>query len=106
MLIIVSIGTMVAAVTGLCSALIVMTGHSKLSLGNTLATVALSMTLSAILIPRYDLVGAALATTLGSVTVNALRLLQVHWLVELWPYTGLRQTSAWQASWQWARACF
>ena len=43
-LIIVSIGTMVAAVTGLCSALIVMTGHSKLSLGNTLATVALSMT--------------------------------------------------------------
>ena len=30
--------------------------------------------------------GAALATTLGSVIVNALRLLQVHWLVEVWPW--------------------
>jgi O-antigen/teichoic acid export membrane protein len=85
-LVIVSVATLVGAVTGLCSAVIVMSGHSKLSLANTLATVALYVVLSSLLIPRYDLLGAALATTLASVTVNIFRLFQVHWIADLWPW--------------------
>jgi O-antigen/teichoic acid export membrane protein len=83
---IVSLGTLVNAGTGICNAMIIMTGHSKLTFLNSAGTVILNLILNLILIPVWGLVGAAVATALAMVIVNVARLLQVYWLLKLWPY--------------------
>jgi O-antigen/teichoic acid export membrane protein len=85
-LIIVGIGTLVNAGTGMCGAMIVMTGHSKLSFFNSLVTLALGVTLNVILIPAWGLVGAAVATASSFTLINILRLFEVTLLLKLWPY--------------------
>jgi O-antigen/teichoic acid export membrane protein len=86
-LIIVSLGTLVNAGTGICGAMIVMTGHSKLTFFNSLISAGLSVTLSLILIPSFGLVGVAVAAALSTALINLIRLAQVYWLHKLWPYS-------------------
>lgn len=87
-LIIISLGTLVDAGTGICGAMIVMTGHSRLTFFNSLIVVILHVILNLILIPLWELMGAAVATSLAVATVNLMRLLQVYKLHKLWPYNG------------------
>lgn len=86
-LVIVSLGTLVNAGTGICGAMIVMTGHSKVTFLNSIISAGLSLSLSLTLIPRLGLVGVAVATALSMSLINLIRLAQVYWLHRLWPYS-------------------
>ena len=66
--------------------MIVMTGHPRLALVNSVATLILNATLNLILIPTWGVVGAAVATGASITIVSIVRLLQVYRLLKLWPY--------------------
>lgn len=86
-LIVVSIGTLVNAGTGICAAMIVMTGHSKVTFLDSLISAGLSVSLSLMLIPRWGLVGVAVAAALSMSLISLIQLAQVYWLHRLWPYS-------------------
>jgi len=83
---ILAFGSMFNASTGTNGSMITMTGHSKVTLVNSITNLVVSLTLDVLLIPRWGIVGAALAVTLTGVLVNILRTIQVYFFLRLWPY--------------------
>jgi O-antigen/teichoic acid export membrane protein len=80
-LIILAFAELVNAATGICGAMIDMTGHTKVKLANSVLWTALLIGGSAALIPRWGVTGAAVATLIAMATVNLLCVLEV-WLLE------------------------
>ncbi|MDA2916249.1 flippase [Nitrospinae bacterium AH_259_B05_G02_I21] len=74
------------ACTGSCGAIIRMSGRTRLAFANNCGAGVLNVLLNLLLIPRLGILGAALATGASIVVVNALRLVQVWWLLKLLPY--------------------
>jgi O-antigen/teichoic acid export membrane protein len=72
--------------TGICGLMIDMTGNTPLKLVNSLVTFVLVIGLDVLLIPRWGLIGVAVASVATSVAVNLLRLLEVYLLFRLQPY--------------------
>jgi len=72
--------------TGICGVMIDMTGNTNLKLVNSILTVAITVGLNALLIPRWGLVGAAIAALAAAIIINVLRLLEVFALFRLLPY--------------------
>jgi O-antigen/teichoic acid export membrane protein len=72
--------------TGICGMILDMTGRTPLKLINSFATFSLTLCLSAILIPRWGLLGAATSSLTASVVINLLRLLEVFILFRVLPY--------------------
>ncbi len=68
-MIILAVAAFVACAFGLAANIVVMTGHSKWNLYNGLVVAAVSIAFNALLIPRWGIVGAALAT-LGATLVS------------------------------------
>lgn len=67
---ILAVGQFINAITGAIVVLLTMTGFEK-QLRNTVAVItAVNIGLNLLLIPRFDMVGAALATTISMVLVN------------------------------------
>jgi O-antigen/teichoic acid export membrane protein len=85
-LIIAALGTLIGAATGICSVIINMTGHSKLSFYNAVASLVLRLTLDVLLIRAWDMVGAAVATGLVIVIMGFVLMIEVRWLLGSWPY--------------------
>jgi O-antigen/teichoic acid export membrane protein len=73
--------------TGICGAVLDMTGNTSLKLVNSLVTFASTIGLNLLLIPRWGLMGAAVAALSAAAIVNLLRLLEVYILFRLLPYT-------------------
>ncbi len=86
-LILLSWASVVDAGTGMCGAILDMTGYTKLKLANAIIRLALVVFLSLVLIPSRGMVGAALAALAGETVVNALRLVEVYILFRLVPYS-------------------
>jgi O-antigen/teichoic acid export membrane protein len=86
-LVVVSLGTLVNAGTGICGAMIVMTGHSKMTFVNSLISAGLSVALSLALVTAWGLVGVAVAAALSTALINVIRLVQVFRVHRLWPYS-------------------
>ncbi|HSK96282.1 MAG TPA: polysaccharide biosynthesis C-terminal domain-containing protein, partial [Euzebyales bacterium] len=85
-LILLAVGEVVVAGTGICGSIIDMTGHTRLKLVNTVVWIALLLVCNVLLIPRWGLVGAATASLIATATINIIRLVEV-WVVErLTPY--------------------
>ncbi len=74
------------ACTGPGGAIIRMSGRTRLTFANNCGAGVLNVLLNLLLIPRFGILGAALATGASIVVVNALRLVQVWWLFKLSPY--------------------
>lgn len=72
--------------TGVCGAMITMTGHSRLTFVNSVINLGLNLILDILLIPRWGIVGAALAFTISDITINTLRTVQVYILHKIFPY--------------------
>lgn len=72
--------------TGMCGAMLDMTGHTKLKLLNAVLRFVLSIVLSLLLIPQWGVLGAAIAVVATVSIVNLLRLVQVFVLFRLLPY--------------------
>ncbi len=78
--------TLVNTGTGISGVMLVMTGHTRLELLNTLLSTAVLIAASVLFIPPYGLNGAAVALLGASLTLNFLRLVQTYRLFHLLPY--------------------
>jgi O-antigen/teichoic acid export membrane protein len=85
-LVILAFANLFNASTGVCGSMITMSGHSKLTFINSIEYLVINIALDIVLIPRWGVVGAALAVTLTEVTINILRTIQVLVLLGSWPY--------------------
>ena len=82
--------------TGTSGAILDMAGYTSLKLVNSGAALGTALLLNLLLIPPLGLVGAAIALTVSTATLNLLRLAEVGWLLRLNPYdrTFLKPTAA------------
>jgi O-antigen/teichoic acid export membrane protein len=85
-LVILAVGQLVDAATGPVDYIIMMTGHPKLNLSNSLCLALLNVILNLLLIPRFGIVGAAVATATSAAVVNLLRLAEVYYILKVHPY--------------------
>lgn len=95
-----AIGSMMNTGTGSVGYMLLMTGHQKLSFLNSLAAIIVNVILGVILTPRFGALGLAISTGLASGTVNLMRLLQVHLILKIQPYSWetLKPLMAWIVS--------
>jgi O-antigen/teichoic acid export membrane protein len=87
-LIILSWASLVDAATGMCGAVLDMTGYTRLKLTNAIIRLVLVIALSLVLIPTRGMVGAAIAALAGEIVMNGLRLVEVYFIFHLLPYSG------------------
>ena len=85
-LMILAFAELVNVSTGICGSIIDMTGHTRFKLFNSITQITLVIGLNLLLIPRYDLLGVAIATMVGIATANLLRFGEVYYLFRLHPY--------------------
>jgi len=81
-LIILAFGTLFNAATGACGALLNMSGYSKLNFYNSMVYLATTLVLDFVLIPKYGLLGAAVAGGLTFVIINTLMMAEVYLLID------------------------
>lgn len=86
LVIVFAVGSMVNAGTGSVGYMLLMTGKVKLSFLNSLVAIIANVIFGIILTPRYGAMGIAIATVLGTLVVNAMRVLQVRLLLKIQPY--------------------
>ncbi len=79
--------SVVNAGTGMCGAVLEMTGHTTLKLINAIIRLVLSLVLNILLIPRWGLLGAAVTALVIETVANVLPLIQVWFLYRLLPYS-------------------
>lgn len=79
---ILALGVLFNTSTGACGTVINMTGYTRLGLLNSVVYLLTTLVLDFILIPRWQLLGAALAGALTIVIVNTLRLVEVYYLID------------------------
>lgn len=74
------------AATGTCGSIIDMTGHTRVKLANSVVWMALLFGTNLLLIPRWGVLGAAVATLLSTATINLARVVEVWVLERVQPY--------------------
>jgi O-antigen/teichoic acid export membrane protein len=85
-LMILAVSSLVLVGTGMGGIILDMGGQTRLKLLNSVLRLATFLILDLLLIPRWGVVGAALAALAGETLVNLLRLGQVYYLYRLLPY--------------------
>lgn len=73
-----SIGPLMSAHFGLAGNLLLMTGHSRLLLVNSLSCLGLNIALNLLLIPHFGLLGAAIATGVSNFSISSLQIFEMH----------------------------
>ncbi|MBI5030581.1 MAG: flippase [Chloroflexi bacterium] len=86
-LVLLSWASLVDAGTGMCGAILDMTGYTKLKLTNSILRLGTVLVMSIWLIPTQGMVGAAYAALSGEIVVNFSRLAQVYVLFQILPYS-------------------
>lgn len=86
LLIALSTGYMFSAAAGAVGNVLLMTGHQKYSLFNSLGVVALNLGLGIVLTSRYGAMGTAISTGLAIAVVNLIRVIEVRFLLKMHPY--------------------
>jgi O-antigen/teichoic acid export membrane protein len=85
-LVIVAFGQFANAATGICQPMLDMTGHVRAKLANTVLWTVLLIGGDALLIPRWDIAGAAVASLVAISAVNILCVVEVWVLERLSPF--------------------
>ncbi len=82
------LGTMYLLMSALgpCSLILIMTNREKLELINNFSLGALNILLAYLLIPKYGILGAAIATGLSVTFANFLKLIEVYFIYKMHPY--------------------
>lgn len=88
-MVLLAIPMLVSCAFGLAANVIVMTGHSRWNLFNSVTTAVLTLALAPVLVPRWGLVGAAATTVLVSSFVSAMQVIQAKTLVGVGVALGL-----------------
>jgi O-antigen/teichoic acid export membrane protein len=82
-LIILGAGQLLYSAAGALSYMLIMSGHQYHKLLGDFAIVITNLILNIILIPRWGLIGAAVATSISIVTVNLVRMIQVYLILRV-----------------------
>ncbi len=85
-LVVLAFAQLVNAATGSCNTILIMSGHSDMSLFNTIVLFAVSIASDWTLIPRYGLSGAAAAGAASVILVNIMRVVEVWWKLKIQPF--------------------
>lgn len=85
-LIILAVADLLNTATGMGGIIIDMTGYTRLKLVNSIIRLVLYIAFDLLFIPKWGLVGAALAVLAGEGAVNLLRMLQVFVIFRMLPY--------------------
>ena len=85
-LLIYAFAEVVNAGTGICGPVLDMTGHTMMKLVNAITLTVLLVVGNVLLIPRYGVVGAAIATLVGIGVSNVMCLVEIWWLERLLPF--------------------
>jgi O-antigen/teichoic acid export membrane protein len=85
-LIILAFGSLLKVGTGMGGIIIDMAGYTKMKLVNSILQVITFIILNIILIPRWGLVGAAVAAVVGEGFINIIRLLEVFFIYKIIPF--------------------
>lgn len=85
-LIIISFAYFLNASTGSVGVILIMSGHQKLMLYNSIAIFMFNIIANYLLIPLYGMIGAAIATWLSIVSYNIIMLVQVYLRLGMHPY--------------------
>jgi O-antigen/teichoic acid export membrane protein len=85
-LVVLAFAQLLTAGTGTCGTVIDMAGHTTVKLFNSIIWATLLLVANWVLIPRWGIFGAAVATLIGSVAINVLRVSEVWVLERIQPY--------------------
>ncbi len=85
-LVILSVGNLVDAGTGINGEMILMTGNAWLNTINTVIALTLQLTLSFLLIPMWGVMGAAIAVAVATSALNIIRTIEVFVTMRFLPY--------------------
>ncbi len=85
-LIVLALAELANAGTGTCGSIIDTTGHTRVKLLNSLAWLAILFGTSMLLIPRWGVLGAAVASLVSTAAINAARVLEVWYFERIQPY--------------------
>lgn len=88
-LVILSLGRLVAVWTGSCSVVLMMTGHQRITMYVTLASGVLSVVSGIAVAPIYGRVGVAVTTTVAQIVQNVVQLLLARKLAGVWTHIQL-----------------
>jgi O-antigen/teichoic acid export membrane protein len=80
-----SIAMLVATACGAVDTVLLMSGHTWLSLGNNLCALGLNVGLNLVLIPKYGALGAGISWTISIIIRNLLPLVQIAWKYHISP---------------------
>jgi len=81
-----AVGQILNSVTGPLGVMIDMSGRSKFTLLNSVLHFSLQIGLCIFLIPRYGVLGAAVAKTVSIAFLRIIRLIQVHLIFKFHPF--------------------
>jgi O-antigen/teichoic acid export membrane protein len=85
-LVILAVADLINVGTGMGGIILDMTGHTRIKLFNSILRLALYLGFDLLLIPKFGVVGAAIAVLIGEGTVNLLRMIEVYFLFKILPY--------------------
>jgi O-antigen/teichoic acid export membrane protein len=85
-LIVLALARLISNSTGSVGLTLIMAGRERLEFLNTFLIAVSNIILNLILIPRYGIIGAAIATGFSIVLINLIRLVQVKKTLEIFPY--------------------
>jgi len=82
-LMILSLANLIDAGVGSTGDLLVMTGHARVILANTIVAITVNISLSFLLVPRFNVLGAAIASALALVIPSVAGIVEVYWLLKI-----------------------
>jgi O-antigen/teichoic acid export membrane protein len=80
------VGVSIRCAIGSVGTLLVMSGHPRYNAVNTVVVTALNIALNWVLIPRYGLAGAAIATAISIAAIDTIGLIEVRILLKILPF--------------------
>ena len=84
---VIALGQLVLTLTAGAALLLTMTGHPRYALMNAIAALGTNIVINLALIPRYGVMGAAIATAIAAGLLTVLRLLEAWSLYRLHPFS-------------------
>jgi len=85
-LVLLCLGQLVSCLTGPVGYMISMSGRTMISLANTAGVLVLNIVLNIYLIPRYGMLGSAIAVSLALSLINLIKLIEVQLILKVHPY--------------------
>ncbi len=84
---ILAIGQLVSIAVGHSGYMLVMSGYTKLTLINNVSAAVINVILNAFLIPKYGIIGAAVATTIAIAIRNIASLIEIRYILNASPFS-------------------